>query len=248
MRGTPEISEEIVDAASLDSRARSARLSERETEQLISDFRPFILSRVGKYSYKYDEHRRDELISVAMSAFYEAISKYEAEKGHFIPFANRVINERIIDDLRKLYRNEGKTLSLEVGEGEPNGPAMLDVISMRQYEEQTRQAKLVDEIEQFKLELAEWGISMDSLAKQSPKHKRVRDSYRMVVSGVLQNLDILQTIQIKRYFPIKAIAEISKLPQKKLERARTFILASLIIKMGDYELLAEFVGEGRGQS
>jgi len=244
--GTPESPDEIVDATNLDSRVLNAKQSEREQEQLINDFRPFILSRVGKYSYKYDEHRHEELISVAMSSFYEAISKYEKEKGHFIPFANRVINERIIDDLRKLYRREGKTLPLENREQEQGVPAMLDVISMRRYAEQARQERLVDEIEQFKLEIAEWGITMDSLAKQSPKHKSLRDNYRMAVAKVLENPDIVQTIQVKRYFPIKAISEISQLSLKKIERARSFIIASLIIRMGDYELLAEYVGDWRG--
>jgi hypothetical protein len=82
---------------------------------------------------------------------------------------------------------------------------------------------------------------MDALVKQSPKHKRVVEEYKYLVEQISKNPDIVQTIKLKHYFPIKKISQISKLPQKKLEYARTFIIASLIIKLGDYDYLSEYV-------
>ena len=86
---------------------------------------------------------------------------------------------------------------------------------------------------------------MPALVQQSPKHQKLKDMYKSLVNLILEHPDIVQTIQMKRYFPIKTIANISGLPQKKIERARTFILASLIIKMGDYDYLSEYVDGGR---
>ena len=204
-------------------------------------------SRVAKYSMRSDVDRREELFSVAMMAFYEAIQKYDVEKGHFFPFANRVVCTRIIDHIRKIYRSEGQTVSLDddTDEQATAQSAAVEEISIRAYDAQRRQEALVEEIEQFKSEIATWGITMDSLAKSSPKHQQLRDECRAAVAKIHQSPDIVQTIQLKRYFPIKAVAEITGLPQKKLERARTFIIASLIIKMGDYVLLSDYVHDRR---
>ena len=231
----------------IDSRAVAAKQSKDEMERLIEDFKPFLHSRVARYSVQADANQREEVFSVAMVAFYEAIRNYDADKGHFFPFANRVVSERIIDYIRGLYRHNGRTVPLEDEEEEQQSAqsAALVELSVRSYEAQRRQEQLVDEIEQFKSELTSWGITMDVLTKQSPKHQKVREDYRTVVAKISQSPDIIQTIQLKRYFPIKAVSEITGLPQKKLERARTFILASLIIRMGDYDYLSDYVSDGR---
>ena len=238
------MSTEIIEkSAQLDERAVAAKQSKYEIEQLIESFKPFLHSKTAKYSFGYDKHQREEMFSIAMLAFYESIQSYDAEKGHFFPFANNVVSKRIIDHIRKLYRHDGKTLSLEEQDEENTSvqSAAIEKLSIQLHTAQCRQKLLVDEIEQYKEELRMWGITMDSLVSQSPKHKKLRDEYRGIIELILKNPDIIQTIQLKHYFPVKSVSEISGFPQKKLERARIFILASLIIKMGDYELLSDYV-------
>jgi RNA polymerase sigma factor len=235
--------EVIEKTASLDERAVIAKQSEDETERLIEDFRPFLNARVAKYSLWSDMNQREEMFSIAMMAFYESIQKYDISKGHYFPFANRVVCERLIDYIRSIYRHEGKTVPLDEDDEErPSAQSgAIEEVSIRSYDAQRRQQSLVDEIEQFKAELTTWGITMDILTQHSPKHQKVRDTYKRVIAKICQSPDIVQTIQIKRYFPIKAVSELTGLPQKNLERARTFILASIIIKMGDYEYLSDYV-------
>lgn len=240
--------EVIEKAAGLDGRAAAARQSKDEMERLIQDFYPFLRARVAKYSRQQDATRREELFSTAVLAFYEAIQNYAVEKGHFYPFANRVVTTRIIDNLRRIYRHEGKAAPLEDGEDARGSSAQsgaIETVSLRRYEAQRRQELLAEEIEQFKSELGTWGITMDALTRQSPKHKALRDEYRRAVSIMARTPDIVQTVQLKRYFPVKAISLVTGLPLKKLERARTFLLASLILKIGDYDLLSEYVEDGR---
>jgi len=178
-----------------------------------------------------------------MTGFYEAIMNYDAAKGHFFPFADRVVRSRIIDSIRAANRNEGMTVSLDEEDEEQKTAqsAAIAKISMRNYEAARRQEMLQDEIEQFKAEIKSWGFTMEILAKSSPKHKQLRESYYEVLTAVLNDHDIMQTIRLKRYFPVKAISKITGFPQNKLERARIFIIASLIIKMGDYGLLCDFL-------
>ena len=240
--------DEIIErAASLDERSVAAKQSKDEMERLIEDFEPFLRSRVARYSLQWDEYRREELLGIAMLAFYESVQSYDMDKGHFFPFANRVVCGRIIDHIRKIYRQEGRTVPLDEDDGEHESAQSdaVEKISVHFYENERRRELLAHEIEQFKSELGAWGITMEALGRQSPKHKALRDTYKMAVSKIARTPDAVQTIQLKRYFPVKMISEITGLPQKKLERARTFILASLIIKIGDYDLLSDYVDDRR---
>jgi len=237
--------ETIEQPNSLNKRACMAKQSEAEVKALIEEFMPFLRGRVAKYSARYDEHIKEDFLSMAMMAFYEAVQNYDAEKGHFFPFANRVVNARMVDQVRKVSRHEGKTVSLSVDEDDYEQQAAqsaaINVISMRNYENERRREKLADEIEQFKTEAALWGITMEDLVRSSPKHRELRLTYKNILLTLENSPDIIQTIHLKRYFPVKAISKITGLPQKKLERARTFIIASLVIKTGDYELLSEYI-------
>jgi len=235
------VREEIEKSGSLDARAVVANDSEDEAKTLIEEFLPFLRGRVAKYAMRFDEHVQEDVYSVAMMALYEAIQNYDIGKGHFFPFANRVVSARIIDHIRKISRHHGKTVSLSEEDSQQQAQsAIISEVSIRNFNEERRRERMAEEIEQFRSEISTWGITMDDLVKSSPKHRHLRDTYKEIISTVMNNHDIMQTINLKRYFPIKAISIISGLPQKKLERARTFILASLVIKTGDYDLLSEY--------
>jgi len=228
----------------LNGRAVKANQCPDEMEQLISDFKPFLHSRAAKYASNGSGVEQDELFSIAMVAFYEAIQGYNIDKGHFFPFASNVVRCNILDHMRKVYRRERREELQLDEEWEEGHSSVMNEMSVRAYEKTRRRESIVDEIEQFKAELAHWGITMESLAAQSPKHKKLAETYAVLIAQMLESPEILQTIQIKRYFPVKEISKISGLPQKKLERARTFIIASIIIKMGDYDILSDYVSVG----
>jgi len=245
----PEEENEIEQPINLNQRAVAARQTETEARNLIEEFMPFLNARVARYTAHFDNLFHDDTLSIAMLALHEAIQKYDIEKGHFFPFADRVVRARIIDHIRKISKHEGKTVSLSEYENneQPARSSVVNIASMRNYDEEQRRARMAEEIEQFQSEIATWGITMETLTKSSPKHKTLRKSYSEVISTVIESPDIMQTINLKRYFPIKAVSKLTGLPQKKLERARTYILAALVIKAGEYELLADFIGErGRG--
>ena len=234
-----EIEENVIN---LDERVVIAKESEVEAEKLIIEFSPFLRRQAARYSATNDEHQRETLFSVAMSAFYEAIKNYNSEKGHFFPFAERITRSRIIDNLRETSRHEGKLVSLyDDDEEQQEQSAAITEISLLRYDMERKREMVAEEVEQFKAEISEWGITMDALVKASPKHKELRKTYYDILAAVSEDTEIMQTIQQKRYFPIKAISIITGLPQKKLERARIFIIASLIIKTGDYDLLSDFL-------
>ena len=237
------VTQPILEAASLDDRAIAAKESKLEAEILIKEFEPYLHSRASKYSMRNDSQLREELFSTAMEAFYEAIRNYDINKGHFFAFANRVVCGRIIDVIRKNYRQDNKTQPLEDEDIEQKSvySTAIEDTSIHIYNEAQNRESLTDEIMQFRSELSSWGITMDALVKQSPKHKIRREECKNTAKIIAENPDIMQTIQLKRYFPIKAVADITKIPPKKLERARMFILALLIIKTGDYDYISDYI-------
>ncbi|MCL2136500.1 MAG: hypothetical protein FWH40_03115 [Coriobacteriia bacterium] len=244
------MAEDFEKADDLDGRAVSAKKSNAAADSFIKDFHPYLHGLASRYTPQNDEHQRDEVFAVAMVAFYEAIQNYDIARGHFFPYADRVVRSRIIDQIRRFYRQRGRTVSLETDDEEQIA-AQSDVIkemSVIRFNQETRQEALRDEIAQFQTELSAWRITFDHLAQQSPKRKKQQDELREAILKISKNTDIVQTIQIKHYFPIQAIAKITGLPPKKLERARIFILASLIILLGDYEVLSEYVGGDRLKS
>jgi len=237
------MADSLVKAANINERAMAARQSREAADRLIGDFMPFLHGLAQKYARQFEGYGHDDMLSVAMLAFYESIQSYDSDKGHFFPFAKRVVNARVIDHVRAQGRHRGQTVPLDDDDPDREAAqsAYVEEASTRAYDAERRQEMLREEIEVFTAELSEWGISMEALARRSPKHKRLREQYRAVVSLVAESPDIVQTIQLKRYFPVSAVAELTGIPPKKLERARIFVLASLIIKFGDYEILSEYV-------
>jgi len=228
----------------LNNRAVQANADSNEMERLISDFKPFLHGCAAKYSSNHSGFEQDDLFSIAMMAFYEAIKSYDDGKGHFFPFAKNVVRCNLLDHIRKVYRREHKEdLQLD-DEREDGSSSAINKMSIREHEDTRHRDSIVDEIEQFKTELAQWSITMESLAAQSPKHKQLIETYAILISQVLEAPHVIQTMQIKRYFPVKEISKISGLPLKKVERARTFIIASIIIKTGDYDYLSDYVRIG----
>lgn len=234
---------------SLDARAVKAAADEGELHKLIEEFAPFLHGCASKYAAASDKNKHDEFFSIAMLAFSEAIKKFDCSKGSFYSFALHVIRRRLIDEMRKYYRQDNTLLSLDGG-GEGDGPLQADLLaaaSQRQYAAQQEHFDLTLEIEQFKEELAQWGITMAALAHNSPKHARLRALCLRAVRLAANDQSIMQIFHIKRYVPIKKISEISQLPQKQLERMRMFIIASLIIRSGDYEKLSSYVDGKDGE-
>ena len=238
----------VIKLTDLDNRALVAKNSEAEMENMLSDFKPYFSHTAIKYAMRANAEHKDELFSIAQMGFYEAIKGFDKAKGHFFPFAKTVVRNRIIDFIRKHMIKQSHIVSFEDDHDE-NGNSLSNLIgkiSIEQYNSDQRQKKIAEELNQFRQELKTWKISMESLVKESPKHEAVKTSYKEVVQIIMSTPQVLETITKKHYLPIKEISKLSGLPQKKIERARTFILAAILIKIGNYEFLSDYV-EGWGQ-
>ena len=109
-----------------------------------------------------------------------------------------------------------------------------------------RQETLAEEITRFKQDLTAWDITLAALTQQSPKQPQLLETYRMIVAKATENQEVIEAIQQKHTFPVEIVAEITGIPQKNVELARTFILATLIIRLGAYRHLSEYLNYGKG--
>ena len=229
------------DTREIDLLAVKAMDSDADFERLLTQFEPFLRSQVSKWTAR-SHSIYDEMMSSAFQAFYEAVKSYDPSKGYFYHLLKNIVQKRLIDCQRKLTANKAETIPLEY-ESDEEGVSSRPLIdaSIEADKETSRRRDLVLEIEEFKEELSKWDLTMDILAKNSPKQAKTKVIYKDIVKRVAADKDIVRVIRDMRYFPIKKIMALTKLPLKTIERARIFTIASIIIYIGDYTYLKNYI-------
>jgi len=230
---------------SLDERVEKIRDCEDEINKLIEEYKPFIASCTEKVTGKYVRYGEDDELSIALIAFVEAIKQYDRSKGSFLSFAQNVIRRRLIDYFRKENRNSNITYISEYITDEDDQETDLSIRqTMSEYSSSLINEYRKLEIEQLKAELGEWGISFFDLARTSPKYKRTKKLYNEVLQFILSRPDLIEQLKKKKQLPISEIEKCLNIPQKKIERARKYIIAAIIIMTGDYQYIKEYIRWG----
>ncbi len=220
----------------INERVSRIKGDKKEISLLIEEYKPFIMGVVSRKISKFVEYGVDEELSVALSAFYEAIESFDENKGAFLSFASTVIHRRLIDYLRKKRCNEVSIEECEQSNSAELTRKAFDSYSRSEYEENLR-----IELEMFKSELAAFNISMEKLVKASPKQRGTKKLYSTVVSYIADDSELSEQIFRKGYLPVAAVCEATGVNRKKVERGRDYIIACMIIKHGDYIYMKEYV-------
>ena len=225
----------------LDLEILAAANSPDKINNLIRDNIPYIQSRVQRYASGATPTRKEELLSVGMMAFYEAVKTFNEHKGHFYPFADLVIRRRIIDEFRKTSQIDDELLILDDENEEIETSLHIQNASIEKHGKEAENAELVQEIALFSETLEQWNISFSALEKSSPKHNALKATYKDIILKIIEDDEVVDTILQKRYFPIKRISEITNIPLRKLERSRIYIIAVIIILKGNYDYLPSYI-------
>jgi len=228
---------------SLNERVINIKQNTEEVNRLIEEYKPFIASTVEKHLQRYVEYGIDDELSIALIAFHEAIEKYDIQKGSFLSFAKITIKHRLID----YYRNEQKFKGqvVYVGQDKQNDDEEIVNLyvdeSVKEYTEAQRSELRRLELEEIKKELAQWGISFADVAKSSPKQEGTRRTYLAAIDFIINNPDIVDIIKKKKYLPVEKIVTGLKIPRKRIERGRNYIIAAVLILSGDYQFINEYI-------
>ena len=216
----------------LEERAVFAAKNDRLRNELINEYRNFILSQASK-TVKRGITESDDEFMTAMMAFNEAIDSYNAEKGRFLSFASMIIRSRLIDDIRKESRHSAVPFSAMSAEDDDG-----EVIEYEAPASEDRDLKW--EIEALTEELANFDISFMELTKVTPKSKKTKQQCFDAVRYIKSVPMILNMVVKEGVLPIKAITDNTKLNKKTLERHRKYIITAVIVLTQDYPGIAEY--------
>ncbi|WP_278046745.1 RNA polymerase sigma-I factor [Clostridium sp. DJ247] len=227
---------------SLEERVEKAKKNQKELNKLIETYKPFIASTMQKKTGRFLEYGYDDELTIGMMAFKEAVESYDKSKGKFLNFAKMVITLRSIDYYRKneKYKEMVYLQGIYEAENEVEYSEMENkAIEEYQGKEENEMRKL--EIMQYKNELKKWEIEFFQLVQASPKQQNLKKLYKEVAQVIVHKSDILNELISTKRLPIKEVQKHIPIHRKKLERGRIYIIATVIVLIGDYEFIREYI-------
>ncbi len=228
----------------LEERITNARLSPEEMEKLLKDYTPFIKATLSKTLKKYIT-TEDESLTTGMMGFHEAVMKYNPDKGGFLNYAQIIIRNRIIDDLR-VEKNQTKhiDLGLQTDDYESTITRIQDDSAVRDFENRRIEDRRKDDMTIYMEVLKSWGLTMQDLVAASPKKKALLDIYQKIGRSIAEDENLLSELRRTRRLPMQFLIEAFNTDKKRLERGRKYIIAVAELWAGDFETLKAYV-EGR---
>jgi RNA polymerase sigma factor len=235
-----EVPGELVEKLSL------ARTDKFALNRIIIEYLPFIKKCLSGVFFKA-EMRRDYLTE-AMLAFIRSVQTYRPESGAFIPYAQTVIRNRLINAAKKEMRLKKSFFSISTNNREEELAYDVET-SQRQYDILEEQKKLKMEIIEINNEFSQWGFDVAVLKKNSPKQERSRRVCHGIARQVLENPGLAEEMTQTRKLPMQRLAALSGVSEKTLEKYRRYIVAVIIIIRGNYPYIHSFLphffdGEG----
>lgn len=212
-------------------------------DDLIKEYKPFILKTVSVVTGKRVDTENSEELSIGLIAFNEAIDSFNPDKDFkFLSFSRVVIKRRLIDHIRK-NKNEGISIPFSHFEGDDDKYFLknfeeryLVSNSFRQYENiETR-----DEIKKFKERLEEFGITIRDLSSNAPKHS---DSMRMVIKAarvLAENEELYECLNRKKTLPMVELLKHIDIKKRTVEKYRKFIIGVCIILRSNLDILKSY--------
>jgi RNA polymerase sigma factor len=211
-------------------------------EDFLVSCRPFVFKAACRISKRILEWGRDDELSVAFIAFNEAIDRYRVESGMpFLAFARMVINSRLIDHYRRESRITQGSIALPVGGEVANG--LEHAKSWEVYWEEKAAGEREEEIKEFTLQLADYGISFADLVKCSPRHRDTRQMLMRAAWVLVEKENLYAELRHKKKLPLAELEKNTGIRRKNLERGRKYIIAMalLISKREEFTYLSSYL-------
>jgi RNA polymerase sigma factor len=227
---------------------------EETREELIKKYLPFILKVTARTCKRYVYLEDDDEVSVALSAFNEALDKYDLQqKASFFTFAELVIRNRLIDYFRQAQQGvRDVPWSSLRREGEEDGDitGQIDKLTWQEsveqhYEQETAEMRR-EEIREYSEKLKEFGIEFKDLVKDSPKHQDARITAYQIARLICEEEGYCSYLQKTKTLPLKDLEKEVQVSRKTLERRRKYIIALVIIMLGKFYFLQDYLEGMKG--
>ncbi|WAH38423.1 RNA polymerase sigma factor SigI [Alicyclobacillus dauci] len=239
-----------------DDRKELARLlhgakagDERDRNKLISDYVPFILRIASQTTHRYIDQNVDDEFSIALSAFNEAIDRFDLEReSSFLSFAETIIRRRLIDFFRSQSRDRRQLpwSEFDVVDDEENVTNYAEVsTSLANHQLQEESTLRSYEIEEYKQCLKEYDLSFSELVQISPKHEDARQNAFRIGKVIADDPELMEFVERRKSLPLKALEDRVHVSRKTMERQRKYILAVVLLMTGDFPRLQSYLAEAK---
>lgn len=206
-------------------------------DRFLSESMPFIMKSLYKILKRHIDIKNDEEFSIGLSAFNEAIDRYDLErKGDFYRYSYIMINHRIIDYLRSIKRNDKTIPFSSIEDKECFEQRYLSSNIQNQYEI----IEIKEEILILKQNLMEFGITWDDLIGNSPKHRDTRSLCIRIAKEILENQDLYTKFINTKRIPRSELVKRLKVHRRTIENHRIYIIAICLILRSNQDGLKEF--------
>ncbi len=226
-------------------RAIEAATSREAKDKFLTQEQVHIL-RLTARILKCSVTESDDEYSIALMAVSEAIDSYKEEKGPFWNYAALVIRSRIIDEKRanKAGINE-MSVAPDTFEKSDVDEDEAAEIAIRQ-EVQTKTAVYVDrgirdELDALEQELKDYGVDLFDLPASAPKSAKTKEGCREVIAALFLPPPLVELLRKTKNLPIKELLLRCRVSRKLIDRHRKYLLASMVVKAGDYEKISEYI-------
>lgn len=204
----------------------------------IQKYMPFIASETSKVTKKVVNYGEDDELSVALIAFDEAIEKYNGSKN-FFDFSKLVIRSRLKD----YYKSQKKFKGDEAiyTEDDKDTAGIIEFAKAEEFvrsQDEDRKSEIVS----LCSELDTYSIDLFTLPKVSPKHKEKKKFVDNLIQNILKDEEMVFYLKNEKTLPLKIIEEKLKVPRKKIEVYRKYIIVMIIIASSDeYNYLKSYL-------
>lgn len=204
-------------------------------EELVEQHMAFLIRTTSSVTGRYVSVEQDDAFSVALSAFVEAVERFDAQRGNFLSYAGLVIRSRLHTYMEAEHRRQSTEVSLE----------FMEESGQELPTEEDETGGLKEEIRQYQEELAKFQLSLELLAEHSPKHKDTRETAVQVAKRSSENEAIVTQTYQKRKLPIRAVSRLCAVSEKIVKTSKTFILGTMLVFVKKFPALMEWVCETR---
>lgn len=230
----------------LNARLEDIRQGNREErDQVIRDYLPFIARSASQATGRYIRQGQDDEFSIALSAFNEAMDRFDMTRGvHFLGFADTVIKRRLIDFFRSrsTKQRDLPLTQFDVEDDEDNIINYVEVARSIDAYNATEQAKeRQEEIQRYSELLKEFQITISELVEFSPKHADARASAITIAKMIVETPEFASFLLSKKTLPLKQLVELATVSRKTIERQRKYIIAVSLLLLGDFQILQDYI-------
>lgn len=215
--------------------ASEIEISLEHLDELVKQHMPFLIRTVSGCTGHYVHIEQDDEFSIALSAFAEAVERFDGERGKFLGYAGLVIRSRLATYHEQEARHSRNQVSLE--ELQENGQDVP--------EPQNGNAALREEIMEYQEELQKFGLSFEDLARNAPKHRDTRTHAVDAAQQASKGKEIVAQTYRKKKLPIRPVAELCQLSEKVIRSSKVFILGTMLVFVRKFAGLASWIEETR---